>query len=96
MGLPLADALIFHAQPGSPAQREATIGGDGGTQGHQQLCLQLKATGQARSIPAHGAPVPVIPRDQASRVVAPSVVPVPSLVPSCRFSRAPPDAPVTG
>ncbi|MDH4132780.1 MAG: hypothetical protein OEV95_13345 [Gemmatimonadota bacterium] len=96
MGLPLADALIFHAQPGSPAPGETTIGSVGGSQGHQQLCLQLKATGQTRSVPAAGARVPAVPRDQASRIVAPSAVPVSSPAPSCQFSRAPPDTSVTG
>ena len=95
-GLPVADAMGFHAQPASPAPRETSIGVVGGLEGHQQLCLQLKATGQTRSVPGRGAPIPAIPRDQATRIITPSPVPVSSHAPSYRFSRAPPDRLATG
>ena len=96
LGLPVADALVFHAQPGSPAPRETSIGAVGGLVGHQQLCLQLKAAGQTRSVPGRGAPIPAIPRNQSSRIIALSPIPVSSQVPSHRFSRAPPDRLATG
>jgi hypothetical protein len=96
IGLPLADALIFHSKPGSSTPAEASIGVVGGFQGHPQLCLQFKATGQSRSVPGHGAAVPAMSRDQAGRVVTPPVVSGSSLAPSHRFSRAPPDTLTTG
>jgi hypothetical protein len=59
--LPVADALIFHALPGSPTTRETSIAGTGGQQGHQQICLQLKATGQTRAIPGPHTTLSLVP-----------------------------------
>lgn len=95
-GLPLADALIFHSVPGSAAQRQLAIGAPGSELGHQQLCVQLKATGQTRSVPGRGAAVTPPPTDTPPRLipVPPARIPAPAL--ACQFSRAPPTEPARG
>lgn len=94
--LPVADALIFHAQPGASAGRESSIASTASNQGHQQLCLQLKATGQTRSVPGQGTSISHLPASQPGRLIAISPAPATSPAPSKRFSRAPPGLPITG
>jgi hypothetical protein len=94
--LPVADALIFHALSGSRATPESLLTSTGSNQGHQQLCLQIKATGQMRSVPGQGTSIAQLPASQPSRMIAHSPAPATSPAPSNRFSRAPPDLPITG
>jgi hypothetical protein len=95
-GLPVADALVFHSVPGSPAPQKPSLGGPGGETGHQQLCLQLKATGQARSLPASGAGQVDPPQDLGQRVLTVVAAPPSSHHPASHHSRAPPLEAVRG
>ena len=94
--LPVADALIFHALPGSLAARETSISRTGSQQGHQQICLQLKATGQTRAVPGQETSVSLLLPGQPGREVATPAAPATSPAPSGQFSRAPPGLPITG
>lgn len=94
--LPVADALIFHALPGSPTTREASIAGTGGQQGHQQICLQLKATGQTRAVPGPHTTLSLVPPAEPGQTLGAPPAPETSPAPSTQFSRAPPGLPVTG
>ena len=96
IALPVADALIFHALRGSLSTRESSIARTGSQQGHQQICLQLKATGQTRAVPGQETSISHVPPGQPSRMIAISPAPATSPAPSRQFSRAPPALPISG
>ena len=96
IALPVADALIFHALRGSLSTRESSIARTGSQQGHQQICLQLKATGQTRAVPGQDTSISHVPPGQPSRMIAISPAPATSPAPSRLFSRAPPALPISG
>ena len=95
-GLPVADAVLFHSTPGAAAPPKASLGNPGGEAGHQQICLQLKATGQVRSIPGSGTPTAPLPPEAVSRPVPPPPLLTTSPDPSRQFSRAPPSVTARG
>jgi len=90
VGLPLFDALVFHANPGGRARAERTLSEEGSAPAHVQVCQLNHAVPAERSLGGRPVQPPATPRVDSTPRFAflPATMPAPA-TPS-QLSRAPP------
>ncbi len=92
IGLPLFDALVFHANPGSRPAPERILSQDGSTRTHVQVCQLNHAVPSEQSLAGRPTAVPAPAVPEAAARLAPQPASIPAAPLSSQLSRAPPSA----
>jgi hypothetical protein len=92
LGLPLFDAVVFHA-PGRKAPPERALGTEGALAGHASVCILGRVAPQSRGLPSLPPASTLSTTDQLPVPPAPATLPAAESHLSLQQSRAPPALP---